>query len=260
MTRSIKLFACVLLVAVVLWACAGGVYDETTATTEMTEEITTTTEVIRPEGIETPVRRDSDLSEIILLDWNHWRSVRYPIEMRDDEPNWVIMTEEVGGEIYVVFDHNGDEITRGYYWRGPSFTMVNENLLKMRVSAGTNNAHIIQFYDLELGIYSPKYSNPDSYGHGMVLHDEWQLGEQRHQLVAHDMFDPEKNRTELAFDFWIWSGGHWEDLPLDIAHEVMESVDFGRIFRTAEFLSPTQLRVEYLHASGEFVSRTITLD
>jgi len=246
MNRLIKLFACVLLVAVALWACAGGVvYEETetTATTETTEEITTTTEVIRPEGIETPVRRDSDLSEIILLDWNRWRSVRYPIEMRDDEPNWVVMMEAGAGNLYVVFDHNGDEITRGYYWRGPSFTMVNENLLKMRVSAGTNNAHI-----------------PDSYGHGMVLHDEWQLGEQRHQLVAHDMFDPEKNRTELAFDFWIWSGGHWEDLPLDIAHEVMESVDFGRIFRTAEFLSPTQLRVEYLHASGEFVSRTITLD
>jgi len=46
MTRFIKLLACVLLMAVVLWACAGGVHDETettaaTETTETTQEHTT---------------------------------------------------------------------------------------------------------------------------------------------------------------------------------------------------------------------------
>jgi hypothetical protein len=257
MTRTIKLLACVLLVVVVLWACAGGVYDETTAATETTETTATTMEVMRPEGIETPVRRDSDLSEIILLDWNRWRTVRYPIEKWDDEPNWVVMTEEGGGNFYVVFDHNGDEITRGYFWRDPSFTMVNENLLKMRVGAGTNNAHIIQFYDLTLGIYSPKYSSPYGYGHGMVFHAEWLSDEQRSQCVTHDMFDPEKNRTILTFDFWR---GNWEDLSPDIAEEMIGRwMTAGMRFRVAEFISPTQLRVEYFHVSGEFVSRTITL-
>lgn len=226
MTRLFKVLACVLFMAVALWGCAGGVYDESTAATE-------TTETTRPPP-----------------------EIRHPAEILDEGANWAIHWANVGSSfIYIAYDHEGNEILRGEDHRGPSFTMLNENLLKFQVRTGTDGARRIQFIDLVLGAYSPNYHDwsLDSYGHGMILRNEWLQDEQRGQWVAHDIFNPQLNRTELEFDFW--QGGIF-----DVPQEVFEQFRGMTFFRAVEWLSPTQLNVEYFHDSGEFVSRTITLD
>ncbi|MCL2531239.1 MAG: hypothetical protein FWE40_03670 [Oscillospiraceae bacterium] len=210
MTRSIKLLACVLLVAVVLWACAGGAYDETTTTTE-------TYRVVRS--------------------GQHFREFSSGIDL-----------EYFG---FGVFAHNGKEIftVTDIGTRVPQYNYIDDDLLRVDMHVGTG-MRAFWFFDLVQGIHSPRYYNVIAADHGLVFHFEWPGAA---KLVVHNIFNPQENRFYPQIDIW---DGHWYDMPTQAQALSLEVSSF---IRTAEFISPTQLYVEYLNADGEFVSETITL-
>jgi|GEM_PF-3221241 len=157
---------------------------------------------------------------------------------------------------FVVYDHSGNVILRGGNdTKDMWFTAVDANLLRLDATAGPN-AIDARFFDLEQGIYSPLYRNVIAGGHGLVFLNEWTCGDWpptgEHLLVISDMFDPQLRHKVLEFDFWQFNG---EELP----PEVLEQLLPGTLFRSAEFLSLTQLHVEYLNADAEFITQTIDL-
>ena len=232
MVRVIKLVLCGLVIVVALWACTGEVYEE------------------------------NDNYEICPLEQDSNTTVLFhepePGEYRISEQgsNWTVLLRD-GRFIYTVYDHDGNEFfVSDENHRDPRFMLLNEDLLKMTVGAGSN-ALITQFFDLVQGRYSPEYFNLVDYGHGRVLCRECTSCEGIE--VVHDMFDSEQNRNVLEIDFWCWSGGIPDGLPPEIQAELYEFGPWWPRFFTIEFLSPTLLRVEYLNSNAEFVNETITL-
>jgi len=183
-----------------------------------------------------------------------WQPVlRDPIEIRDEGQNWTVFAEENGGNIYTVFDHDGNEIYREYNWRDPHFFLENKNLLTMMIGTGTGAWDTV-FFDLVQGRYSPAYPNLIASGYGKVFYTEWIESERKLELIVHDVFDITRNRSNPQLDF---HNGSFFDLP----PEIQEEIDILRFtgIRTAEFLSATQLRVEYLNSNAEFVTETLDL-
>ncbi|MCL2194898.1 MAG: hypothetical protein FWB76_03000 [Oscillospiraceae bacterium] len=198
MTRAVKVLACVLLVAVVLWACA-----------------------------ETPP------AEPLYL----WRS----------GPHFRGFFNEDNSMGILILDINGNEFFRQQHIsRKPQFSDASggagyNNWMRMDIPISTGHM-TTRFFDTAQRIYSPEYINVIAQGYGLVF---WSAEATNETLVVHDMFDPQLRRFHPQLDAWC-----------DGYHGVTSITE--QLIR-AEFLNPTQLRVEYLNASGEFVTETITL-
>jgi len=226
MARMMKLAFCFLLL-VGLWGCAG-----------------------EPEPQALPEETTQEWRQATL-------PLRYPIEIQDEGPNWQVLTTENGGCDIAVYSHDGNEIFREQNWREPSFDLLGENLLRMRIGAGSN-ALVTVFFDLEHGIHSPDYHNLDTFGYGMVAYSgwyDWSDEENGRFLVvfAHDMFDPNLNYNLVELDLWRRDGN---ELPPEIL-EVTDMYFSG--IRSIELLSATQLRVEYLNSNLEFTEEIFKL-
>jgi len=195
-------------------------------------------------------------------EWTIWpTALRYPIEIVDEGPNWTVFLEEGGGNIFTVFDHEGNEFYREHAGRDPRFALINKDLLKMEIGIGSGAWNTV-FFDLVQGIHSPDYFNLDAYGYGKIANTEWYDWQDEENgrftvLVVHDMLNPEQNRNIFELDFWTQSNPI--ELPPEIIDEMNEFGLFQRRFRAIEFLSATQLYVEYLNSNAEFVAETLIL-
>jgi len=174
--------------------------------------------------------------------------------------NWLIFINEDLSMGVLVRDRAGNEIyRRQYISHEPQFSNANIssglNWMKMDMYAGAN-AMDTRFFDLEQGIYSPIYRNVITEDFGLVLHNEWTCGEWpptgEHMLVVNDMLDAQLRRTVLELDFWQFDG---EELSIEIQDQLLP----GTRFRMAEFVSSTQLYVEYLNVDAEFISQMIEI-
>ena len=197
MFRVLKLVICILFIAFCLWACSG----------------------------------ESDPS--IMPEQTQWQTLSDDQRPIDQEgPNW----RSFGGGIwdYIVYDNKGNEILREY--GTPIFTMIDENLLRVDRSGGTAT-RLTQFFDVELGFYSPEYTNILALDFGRIVYLD-QNDPEWNTLVVHDMFDPEKNRFYVVRDLRL---NRYDD------------------YVAVEFIDEHHLIIDYRYSEDGRVKETVEL-
>ena len=183
MRHTVKLIFCLLLVGIILGACAGK--PDTPALPE-----NETQSQAFPK--QTQEQLSSDDETYVLKKGLNWENIVFGRGSYD----------------YIVYDNDGNEIFKD---RGtPNFTMMSETLLRADQSGGTGIL-LTRFFDVAKGLYSPQYENVLATDFGQVTYldftsDSWP--ERNISLAVHDIFDPELNPIKFQRDFRMIT---WED-------------------------------------------------
>jgi hypothetical protein len=164
--------------------------------------------------------------------------------------NWRNSSDE-GRFYYVVYDNRGNEFYRSEFG-SPDFTEVGKNLLRADLPGGTG-VRLSRFFEIEKGLYSSEYSNVLALDYGQVAYAKWNdTSELVLELIAHDIFDAELNRSVFQLDFW--SEGFFS-----MPEEIQERSIWMLPILALNFISENQLFIEYWNVNSELVEKYLEL-
>ena len=211
MTRKIILAICLMFIFVGLWACVG--------------------DVDYPASEEDTQTQDDFLHEF-LQEGSNWIFFHRICEDRNSERGYIIFDND-GNEIFVVRD----------FRKEPEFTLLNDNLLRLDSSGGSNLRHT-QFYSFSPARASAVFSNVLAVDHGLVVylaisgHEEH--SERIFTVVVHDIFDPRYSHISFQRDFGAYGFGPPFTAPV-------------------EFIDENTLFIAYVNSQGERVEEVLVL-
>jgi len=139
---------------------------------------------------------------------------------------------------YEVFNNNGKVVRSGAGWRIPSFSNINEDVLKISDSAGTG-VQIVQFYSAKNDMLSEIFDTPIVIANELIGLLRWS-DSNGINLIVHNIFDKETYYNEFMLEDFSSVAN-----PLDAIVQV-------------EYLGDGRLKIVYL--SGEnFDAKTVIL-
>jgi len=166
-------------------------------------------------------------------------------DILDEGPNWAVFRLEGGGVGYTIFDNAGNELfTTREIRKGPGFTLLEENLLRVDDSGGSN-LRFTQFYNLNplMPRVSALFSNVLAVNHGLVVYlasSGHEHSERIFTVVVHDIFDPRYDHISFQREFGAYGLGPPFTAPV-------------------EFIDENTLFIAYVNRQGERVEERLAL-